>query len=434
MNKTILRLAIPNILSNISIPLLGIADTALMGRMESEIYIGAIALGSIIFNFIYWGFSFLRMGTTGMTAQAFGQNNSAESTAILGRALLVAMIGSLMILISQVGIEWLSFSLIEGEESVKTLAKEYFYIRVYAAPATLGIYAIHGWFLGMQNARYPMAVVIIVNCVNIALNFAFVMGLGMKSEGVALATVIAQYIGLFISVWMILGKYPSFLKQLNLKSILYVPALKRFFTVNSDIFIRTICLIFTLSFFTAKSSSLSTTVLAANQVLLQLFYVMAYGVDGFAFAAESLVGRYLGEKKTDSLREAIKWLFVWGMGIGVIIGMIYLVFGESILYLFTDIPEVIQTATPYMSWMIAVSITGALAFMWDGVYIGATASKAMRNSMLLATLLIFLPTYFLTFDTYGNHSLWLAMTLFMIARSISLTLMSRKHIFSLIAK
>ncbi|MCB0852908.1 MAG: MATE family efflux transporter, partial [Bacteroidetes bacterium] len=264
MNKTILRLAIPNILSNISVPLLGVADTALMGRMESEVYIGAIALGSIIFNFIYWGFSFLRMGTTGMTAQAFGQNNPAESVSILGRALLVAMIGSFLILISQAGIEWLSFALIDGDESVKMLAREYFYIRVYAAPATLGIYALHGWLLGMQNARYPMIVVIIINCVNIALNFAFVMGLDMKSDGVALATVIAQYIGLLLSLWLVWGKYRSFLTQLNINSILFIPALKRFFTVNSDIFIRTICLIFTLSFFTAKSSSLSTLTLAAN--------------------------------------------------------------------------------------------------------------------------------------------------------------------------
>jgi MATE family multidrug resistance protein len=434
MNKTILRLAVPNILSNISVPLLGIADTALMGRMESEVYIGAIALGSIIFNFIYWGFSFLRMGTTGMTAQAFGQNDTQESAAMLGRAMLVALLGSLLILITQVGIEWLSFVLIEGEESVKTLAREYFYIRVWAAPATLGIYAIHGWFLGMQNARYPMTVVIIVNGVNIALNFAFVLGLGMKSDGVALATVIAQYVGLFLSLWMVWGKYYSFIQLFDRQRILDVPALKRFFSVNSDIFIRTICLIFTLSFFTAKSSSLSMTVLAANQVLLQLFYTTSYGVDGFAYAAESLVGRYVGEGKSDKLKEAIKWLFIWGMGIGGVIGLIYLFFGRSILYLFTDIPEVIATATPYLGWMIAVSVTGALAFMWDGVYIGATASKAMRNSMLLATLLVFLPVYFFTFDTWQNHSLWLAMVLFMITRSVSLSIMAPRHIFSLLKK
>lgn len=429
MNRQIFRLAVPNILSNLSVPLLGIADTALMGRMESEIYIGAIALGGIIFNFIYWGFSFLRMGTTGLTAQAYGQADRRELVALLSRAMLVAVAAGISIILLQWVIGELGFMMIDGEEAVKSLGKEYYYIRVYAAPATLSLYAIHGWFLGMQNARFPMILTIAVNIFNIGLNFLFVLGFGMKSDGVALATVLAQYLGLAMGIWLFWWKYRAYLAHYEKAAVLYLPAIKRFFSVNSDIFIRTICLIFVLAFFTAQSSAMDTVVLAANQILLQYFYTMAFGVDGFAFAAESLVGRYLGEKNADALKGAIRWLFIWGIGIGVFISLVYIVFGEPLLYVFTSLPEVIAAAKPYMWWMVGVSVSGAVAFMWDGVYIGATASKAMRNTMLLATFGVFLPTFYLSFPTMGNDGLWMSMVVFMIARSVFLTVLAKREIF-----
>lgn len=429
MNKTILRLAIPNILSNISVPLLGMVDTAMMGRMESAYYLGAIALGSIIFNFIYWGFGFLRMGTTGLTAQAFGKRNQKESIHTLVRALMVAWIAGGLMVLTQMGIAWLGFSLLEGDEEIKVLAKSYFQIRIYAAPATLSLFALHGWFLGIQNARFPMWLTILVNIFNLIFNVVFVFHFDMKSDGVAMGTVVAQYIGLAIGAWMFWTYYRHYLQHLSWQEVWKIKALKRFFSVNRDIFIRTICLVFTFSFFTSKSASIDATTLAANQILLQYFTLMAYGVDGFAFAAESLVGKYFGAENMKDLHVAIRMLFRWGIGLGITFGVIFILFGEPMLFIFTDQIDIIQTAENYMWWQSLIALLGAIAFMWDGIYVGATATEAMRNSMLFATIIIFLPTFYIAFPSLENHALWLAITLFMLARAILLQISARKHIF-----
>ncbi len=428
MNKEILRLSIPIIISNISIPLLGMVDTALMGRLESEYYIGAVALGSLIFNFIYWGFGFLRMGTTGLTAQAFGREDREEVIAILIRGLLVALVGSAVVIIFRGFIAWIGFSLIPGEQAIKSLAVQYFSIRIYAAPATLSIYVFYGWFLGMQNARYPMVLTILVNLVNIGFNVFFVFCLGMKSDGVALGTVCAQYAGMMMAVIFFVLKYRHHLKDCKRRLVLRLEPLKHFFSVNTDIFIRTICLVFTFAFFTAASSHMDSLVLAANQILLQYVSLMSYGVDGFAFAAESLVGRFTGAGDRNRLMLAVKRLFIWGCGTGTAFAVFFGVFGKSLLYVFTDLKPVIETASRYVWWIALIPVTGAVAYMWDGVYIGATATKHMRNMMLLSTLGIFLPVYYLFVGLIGNHSLWLALTMFMIARGLSLSLLSRKHI------
>ena len=429
MHKTILRLAIPNILSNLSVPLLGIADTALMGRMEdSALYIGAIALGSIIFNFIYWGFGFLRMTVTGMSAQAFGETNQEESGLILFRALGVAFLGSLLLLLLHPLIgEW-GIEMLKGEEEVKDLARSYFFIRIYAAPATIASFVLHGWFLGMQNARIPMILTIVVNLSNILLNFVFVFGWGMKSDGVALATVCAQYTGLLLATGLFLYNYSSYLSYFSWTKLVHGPSLKRFFQLGSDILIRTICLIAVFTFFTNESSGVNKTILAVNTILLQYFYTLSFGVDGFAYAAESLVGRFKGEKQADKLNKVVKLLFIWGIAIALTISLVYVLGGKQLMRLFTDDPELIQAAVPYLYWMVAVSLSGTLAFLWDGIYIGATATKPMRNYMLVATLAFFL-TYYLSHSTLGNHGLWLSMVIFMLARSITLSLVSRRHIF-----
>ncbi len=429
MNREILRLAVPNILSNISIPLLGMVDTALMGRLESAVFLGAVALGSILFNFIYWGFGFLRMGTTGLTAQAFGRSDRQEGIAILARGLMVAAIGSLLIIVLQGAIAWLGFSLIPGDESVKQLAKQYFYIRIYAAPATLALYVIQGWFLGMQNARYPMVLMVVINLVNILFNIFFVYQLGMKSDGVALGTVFAQYIGLGLAVGLFLRSYRSYLRFYDRKRMLNMDSLKLFISVNADIFIRTICLVFTFAFFTAASSALDSLTLAANQILLQYIALMSYGVDGFAFAAESLVGKYLGRHNLSRLKMSVRWLFLWGCSFGAAFSLIYALFGKALLRIFTNLQSVIEAASPFILWMAVVPLFGAIAYMWDGVYIGATATQAMRNMMLLATVCVFLPVYYLSVGPLGNHGLWLAMTLFMAARGVSLSLLAGRYVF-----
>jgi MATE family multidrug resistance protein len=439
MNKTILRLAIPNILSNISVPLLGMVDTALMGRMESEAYLSAIALGGILFSFIYWGLGFIRMGTTGMTAQAYGAKNPEEGIAVLGRALLVGGFFSVLLLVLQYPLGELGFRLLEGEASgenqelVKQLAREYFYIRIWAAPANLASFALTGWFLGMQNARFPMTMTIAVNVFNIGFNFLFIYEFGMKSDGVALATVIAQYLGVLLGLALFYWKYRNQLRHLNRQIVFQLDSLRHFFTVNTDIFIRTVLLVFSLAFVNAKSFALDALTLAANAILLQYFYTMSYAVDGFAYAAESLAGRYVGAKQADRLKQSISLLHLWGIGIGGVFALVYALLGEELLLVFTNQAEIIETAQPYLWWMVLIAILSPAAFIWDGVYIGATATKAMRNTMMVAVLLLFLPAYYLTIGPWGNHGIWFAMAVLMLARGGLLTLTARKHVFRLAA-
>ena len=287
INKQIVRLTIPNIISNFSIPLLGAVDTALMGRLESEHYLGAVGIGGIIFSFIYWGFGFLRMATTGLTAQAYGENDNIECGLLLQRGLAVGIIGSLLLLILQWVLADVCFALIATSSEVEQLARTYFHIRIYAAPATLCLHVFHGVFLGLQNAHYPMLLTIVVNLINIGLNLIFVNVLKMKVEGVALATVIAQYVGLILASVLFFARYSNLLTTWELRQVLAFSKLKRFLRISSDIFIRTLCLVFSHAFFTAKSAALSDAFLAINTILLQYINLISYAIDGFAFAAES---------------------------------------------------------------------------------------------------------------------------------------------------
>ncbi|MFT7589110.1 MAG: MATE family multidrug resistance protein, partial [Limisphaerales bacterium] len=310
-DREILRLAIPNILSNLSVPLIGIADTALMGRMDSPSYLGAIALGGVLFNFIYWGFSFLRMSTVGLTAQAFGKNDKKESAQIFSQALTVALVGAVLVLLLQMPIANLGFKLLKGGEEVKTIAREYFFIRIWAAPATLALYAIQGWFLGMQNAKYPLYLTLLTNLCNVGFNIWFVFGMEMQAGGVALGTVCAQYIGLVFALFLLWKIYRATISD-YFKTISF-DGLGKYFSVSRDIFIRTICLLITFAIFTSESAGKGDVILAANAILLQLFYVMSYGVDGFAFAAESITGKFIGSKSKSDLVVYLKRIFSWGM-------------------------------------------------------------------------------------------------------------------------
>lgn len=421
MNRKVLKLAIPNIISNLSVPLLGAVDTALVGHLEEVYYLGAIALGGMIFNFIFWGFGFLRMGTTGITAQAFGEEDKTESVMTLIRALLVAGFFSFVILLLQVWIADLSFWLVEATPEVERYTRIYFNIRIFTAPATLGLYAINGWFLGMQNARYPMIVTVILNILNIILDVFFVYSLNMNVAGVAWGTLIARYVGLVLAVILLTVKYKSWLRAYVREKILEIEPLKKFFSVNRDIFIRTLCLIFTFSFFTAKSAEFGNVILAANTILLQLWMIVSYGVDGFAFAAESLVGRFKGSGEKAKLKAAVTYCFFWGIGIGFAASLVYALFDRPILGIFTDQQEVIKTALLFWGWTIAGPAVSSFCYIWDGIFIGATATIPMRNSMIIATLIVFLPVYVLAVPYLGNHAIWLALTLFMIARGATLT-------------
>lgn len=411
-------------------PLLGLVDLSIVGHLESEDYIGAIALGGMIFNFIYWNFSFLRMGTSGFTAQAFGARNLKESVAILSRSLIVGFAGALLLIAGQTLISDLSFFLVKGSKEVESLASQYFYIRIWAAPATIGLYSLTGWFIGMQNAKTPMYISIIVNILNILFNLLFVYVFDMKSNGVALGTAISQYAGFFLAIIMLFRYYKKILKHWVYESILKWEKFVDFFKVNKDIFIRTFCLIFVFSFFTAQSAKSGDTLLAVNTLLLQFFMVFSYLIDGFAYAAESLVGKSIGAKNPAQLRKVIRLLFLWGAGISILFTLTYLFAGDKLLFLLTDNSKVIEQTQPYIFWIVFIPLITFAAFIWDGIYIGALASKGMRNSMLISTILVFIPAYFILQPALGNDGLWIAMNAFMISRGITLTIMSKKDIYN----
>lgn len=428
MNKQILRLAIPNIISNLAVPLLGVVDTALVGRMQGLYHLGAIAIGGMIFNFVYWGFGFLRMGTTGLTAQALGREDKGDIIHILIRALAVAIIFAILIIILQDVISWISFTLLSASAGVEKYAEIYFRIRIFAAPATLSLYAFHGWFLGMQNARYPLYLTILVNAANIAFNLLFIKVFNMQSDGIALGTVVAQYIGLIFAVILFLISYKDYLKNITQSALLNLSKLKHFFSINSDIFIRTLMLIFAFSFFTAQSAMLGDDILAVNSILMQLWMIFSFGIDGFAFAAESIVGKYKGAGDLRQLKSAIRYIFRWGVTLGAFFSLSYWIGDKELLRLFTDKNNIIRLALIYMPWTIAAPLINSFCYIWDGIYLGATASKAMRNAMVFSTLAVFLPFFYIGMHFWQNHGIWLAMMLFMITRWISLHVLARSNI------
>jgi len=426
LNKKILHLAVPNIVSNITIPLLGMVDLAILGHLESEIYIGAIAIGGMIFNFLYWGFGFLRMGTTGFTAQALGARNLQRVAAIFFQSLLIGILGGLAIILLQVPIEWLSLKIINGSVDVEAEASRYFFIRIWAAPATIGLYAFYGWFIGMQNTKAPMLIAILVNFFNVLFNLFFVYELGMKADGVALGTVISQYLGFIIAFFIFSKFYKKLFKYITWQAIKKLDDIKQFFKVNFDIFLRTMLLLLVFSFFTTQSANTSDEILAVNTLLLQFLFIFSYFIDGFAHAAEALIGKYVGNENKTLIKAAIRTIFLWGVGLSIPFSFIYFVFGKNLLFLLTNQSGIIQAASPYLIWIGILPLLSFAAFIWDGVFVGATASRAMRNSMLIASILIFLPIFYISRNYIGNHGLWLAMNMFMLFRGLLLTLEYKK--------
>ncbi len=416
MNKEILRLAIPNIISNISVPLLSTVDTALMGRL-SALHIGAVGIGSMIFNFIYWNFGFLRMGTTGLVAQAYGKKDDAEVIQLMGRANVVVLVLAFLVLVLQMPLAGLSFQLMGLSPDQELLVNEYFYIRVWAAPATLASYVFIGWFFGMQNAVIPLILVISVNIINMVLSYYFVQYQGMEIAGVAYGTLIAQYFGLVLGLVFFFWKYGYLLSYWQKKAVLEWEKFLAFLRINGDIFLRTLLLTTAFGFFYSQSTNQGELVLAVNVIFLQFLNWMSYGIDGFAFATESLVGKYSGAQDTKGVYRAIRYSFVWAMGMALLYSFLYWFFGLEMLRVFTNQDEVIEAALPFMFWIALFPILSTPCYIWDGVFIGLTASKAMRNSMILA-FAIYLLSYGLLEKEYGNDGLLLSFLIFMVARGI----------------
>ena len=407
MNRKILQLAIPSIVSNITVPLLGLVDVAIVGHLGSASYIGAIAVGGMLFNMIYWIFGFLRMGTSGMTAQAYGKRDLTEVVRTLLRAVGVGLLISLGLWILQSPILRGAFVLIDATEEVKRWASLYFNICIWGAPAILGLYGFAGWFIGMQNSRFPMFIAVTQNIVNIAASLCFVFVLGMKVEGVALGTLIAQYAGLFMAFALWLKYYGRLKAYIDWNGLWGGEEMRRFFSVNSDIFFRTLCLVAVTTFFTSTGARQGDVILAVNTLLMQLFTLFSYIMDGFAYAGEALAGRFIGAKNDVGLRRCIRLLFLWGIGLSLSFTILYAFLGRDFLGLLTNDTSVIKASGDYFYWVLAIPLCGFSAFLWDGIFIGATATRQMLYSMLVASATFFI-IYYLFYRSMGNHALWMA--------------------------
>ena len=426
MRKEIFRLTIPNIITNITIPLLGIVDLALLGHLNSHVYLGAVSIGAMIFNILYWGMNFLRMSTTGFTAQAFGRkDNSKIASNLISPVMIGVSIGILLIFL-QYPIDKLSFYLLDAEKQTEQFASSYFAIRIWAAPATLALYGFYGWFIGVQNAKYPMIVAVSINIVNVALSYFFIYNLEMNSDGAAIGTVIAQYFGLLLSLVFVYVKYKNYFKNYKLKIKINKSEFSRYFAVNANIFIRTLGIMAVFTFFTGSSANRGTLVLDANTILFQFYIFFSYFVDGFAYAAEALTGRYFGKKNKAKLVKAIKEIFKYSFLISIIFTLVYLFLGKEIIKLMSSQAEVIALAEKYLFWTWLLPILSFASFIWDGAFVGMTASKEMRNTMLFSSVLVFFPAFYLLQNYMENNALWLALILFLLSRGLTQTLIFGK--------
>jgi len=419
INSEIFKIAIPNILGNISIALLGFVDTFLMGHEENgELLLGAIGLASIVFNLLYWNFGFIRVATTGITAQAYGEQAKDKQAHTFFRAVLLGLLIAILILILSQPIANFGFSIIKNKVNAEAIqpAMQYFSIRILAVPAVMILYGFRGWFYGMQNAIYPFVLTLLVNVVNIIASIYFVQVLDFSIAGVAWGTVVAQYVCL-VTAFFLFSKYRWVFSYLKWKELMVPAQLKRFFSVSGFVFGRNVMLSIVFSAFTYFSSLVSQNYLAANQVLLQFFYMMSFAVDGFAYASEALVGKYIGAKQKSDVKKVVKLTMSWGVGLGVLYAIGYQLFGVQIFQLFTVDDSILEVGAPYIIWLSIIAIAGSFAFIWDGVFIGATYVKEMFFSMTIA-LITFFGMFFLTKNSLPKDAVWISMTAYMLVRGV----------------
>ena len=414
-NKEILQIAIPSIISNITVPLLGLVDVTITGHLGDVAYIGAIAVGGMLFNMIYWIFGFLRMGTGGMTSQAYGSRNDNECRNILLRSLGISVLLATILIMLQTLIVSIAFLFIDTSPEVKKYASEYFHICIWGAPAVLGLYSFTGWFLGMQNSRYPMYIAITQNVINIAASLFLVKEMGMKIEGVAYGTLIAQYAGLMMAIILGLKYTKRYTWNISAAHIFNRKSMSVFFKVNRDIFFRTLCIVAVTVFFTSSGATYGDTTLAVNTLLMQMFTIFSYIMDGFAYAGEALVGKHVGSRDNRLLRLTVRHLIYWGTGVALFFTLLYIIGGKDFLQLLTDDMNVINNSSQYYYWVLAIPFAGFMAFILDGICIGATATGIMLRSIFVATIAFF-STYYISDSTMGNHSLWMAFIVYLFVR------------------
>jgi len=416
------------ILSNISVPLLGMVDTGVTGHLEGPQYLGAVAIGSTIFGFLYAGFNFLRMGTTGITAQRYGAEDGDGVKVALGQALVVATTVAMIMILLQIPIAALSMRVLGPEAPVAAFANEYFHIRIWSAPATLANYALIGWFLGLQNARIPLYIVLAINLTNIVLDLYFVLVLGMKVDGVAAASVIAEFTGLLVGGIYAIDYLKRHSGHMQISHLTTLREYRAYFAVNAHLLVRTMALIFSFAFVTAAGARMGGLVLAANAVLMNLMHLMSFALDGFAHAAEALVGKAVGAKNKAALRRAVTLTLRWSLYVSVAFSGFFFAAGKTLIRLLTDLPEVIDVTLIYLPWLTLMPVVAVWSYLYDGVFVGATRAREMRDIMLISTFLVFVPAWY-SFRFLGNHGLWLALALFMASRGIGMHYYYRTRVF-----
>lgn len=414
-------LAWPLILSNLTVPLVGAADTAVIGHLDDPAYIGGVALGTLLFNYVYWGFGFLRMGTTGLASQAFGAGHVEEARAVLARALILAALFGGLIALFRVPIGEAALSILEGSAAVKGHAIDYFEIRGLAAPIALANTALLGWFLGLQNARYGLIQQVVINGLNAMLNVVLVFGAGMDVEGVAWAAVIGQVVGLAVGLVLAGRMLDRIGDRFERGRILDVDRIRSMMAVNRDIFIRTVCLLSGTAFFMDRSASLGEIILAANAVLMIFQMLSAFAMDGFAHATEAMVGRAIGARDRDRLDDVVRAGTVCALAVAVIVTVLYALFGGLLIAAMTGIDSVRAAAGAHVWWAVILPVLSIWAFQLDGIFIGATRTAEMRNAMI-ASLAAFVAIGFPLVGAFGNDGLWGAYTAFMAVRGITLYL------------
>jgi hypothetical protein len=410
--KQVFKLALPSIISNITVPLLGIIDLTIVGHMGDVMYIGAIAIGTMIFNVLYWLLGFLRMGTSGMTSQALGRRDLTEAMRLLVRSLTISTAIAATFIVFQLPIRWMALSIMQPTEQIAEQAAIYFSICIWGAPAMLGLYGLTGWFIGMQNTRIPMLVSIFQNIVNIVASVTFVFGFGMKIQGVALGTLTAQWTGFLLALYC-WKRYYGRLAEYNWKDDLFKRStMVRFFAVNRDIFIRTLFLVGVNFFFISAGSRQGAIILSVNTLLMTLFTLFSYVMDGFAYAGEALSGKYYSAANKLAFDRVYNSLFAWGAIMAVVFTLVYAVGGNGFLMLLTNEAVVVQSAEAYFWWAVMIPIASVSAFVYDGIFIGLTATRGMLVSSVVSALVFF--ALYLVLQSYlGNHALWLAFIVYL---------------------
>ena len=429
INRQVLGLAGPSILANITVPLVGIVDLAISGHLGDAACIGGLAVGSMLFDLLYWNMGFLRTGTGGITAQAFGRRDKEEMADTFSQGIATAMGFAALCIALQWLFVYVAFLLIDCSPEVEAVARQYFFIRIWAAPATLSLFVFKGWFIGLQNTVFSMIVDIWVNVVNMVASWLLAFRTPMGVAGVAAGTLIAQWSGFLLAAGLAFARYRGILAVTSLRRSLHGPGLRRFFAVNGDLFVRSLGFMVIYIGFTSIAAKFGDMELAVSALMMQMFMLFSYFVDGFSFAGEALAGRFIGEDDPSSLRLSVRVIFLWSAVIAAAFTLLYAIIPEETLGLMTDDSDVLAACGPYIFWLLLMPALSCVAFVWDGIYLGATASAPMRNCMLISAAL-FVLTYLLFKPLAGIQALYLAYFVHLAYRSVHLTITYKSKVLS----